>query len=191
MQDVCSDSEMTQILASAQRCEPEAMDRLYVFYADKIFRYILYRVMDRNVAEDLTAEVFIRLLENLPRFRVNEERPVASFSAWLYRIAGNLIADHYRAKGRGADFDVEEQADTLAGHDDMAEALDRVSNERDLHTAIAGLNEEQRQVILFKFVEGMDNREVAKSMGKTEGAIKSLQHRALANLAQMLRRVHL
>lgn len=79
MQDVCTDAEMLALLEGAQRGEPAAYDRLYNLYADKIFRYLYARLSQRETAEDLTADVFVRLVQTLPRFRVNSTRPVASF----------------------------------------------------------------------------------------------------------------
>ena len=96
MQDVCTDAEMLALLKDAQRGVPAAYDRLYNLYVDKIFHYVYARLGQRETAEDLTADVFVRLVQVLPRFRVNAERPVASFSAWLYRIASNLLIDHHR-----------------------------------------------------------------------------------------------
>jgi RNA polymerase sigma-70 factor (ECF subfamily) len=189
MNDVCSDAEMIQLIQGAQRWETAAVDRLYDLYADKVFRYIWYRVGDRETAEDLTMDVFLRLLEHLPGFRLNRERPVASFSAWLFRIAGNRVVDHYRRRDK-REKPVGAPAEWEAHRSPSEQALDAIEQDEtaaELRRAIAQLTEEQRQVVLYKFVEDLSNAEVARLLGKSEGAVKSLQHRALAAIQRSLR----
>ena len=186
MQDVCTDAEMLALLEKAQRGEPAAYDRLYNLYADKIFRYLYARLNQRETSEDLTADVFVRLVQTLPRFRVNRARPVASFSAWLYRIAGNLLTDEYRKQKHRNHQDIETQldlADRAPGpfqHSAAAEESYR------LRAALTELGGEQQSVLLYRFAEGFSLPEVAEVMGKTVGAVKALQHRAVANLRRIL-----
>lgn len=190
MDDVCSDAEMIQLIQGAQRWETAAVDRLYDLYADKVFRYIWYRVGERETAEDLTMDVFLRLLEHLPSFRLNRERPVASFSAWLFRIASNRVVDHYRRRDRKEEpIEARGEVETRgkSPSDQALDALERDETAAELRKAIARLTEEQRQVILYKFVEDLSNAEVARLLGKSEGAVKSLQHRALAAIQRSLR----
>jgi RNA polymerase sigma-70 factor (ECF subfamily) len=189
MNDVCSDAEMIQLIQGAQRWESLAVDRLYDLYADKVFRYIWYRVGQRETAEDLTMDVFLRLLEHIPGFHLNRERPVASFSAWIFRIASNRVVDHYRRRGKG-EMPVDARGEAEASASPSERALAAVESDEtaaELRVAIASLTEEQRQVILCKFVEEMSNADVARFLGKSEGAVKSLQHRALAALQRSLR----
>jgi RNA polymerase sigma-70 factor (ECF subfamily) len=186
MQDVCTDAEMVALLKDAQRGVPAAYDRLYNLYADRIFRYLYARTGQRETAEDLTADVFVRLIQVLPRFRVNAERPVASFSAWLYRIAGNLLTDHYRRQRRRQHIDIAEQAHLAGKGPSPDQQATAAEEERLMMQAIAQLGDEQQAVMLYRFAEQYSAQQIADLMGKTAGAVKALQHRALANLRRIL-----
>lgn len=193
MNDVCTDAEMVQLVEGAQRKDRAAIDRLYDLYADKVFRYIWYRVGDRDIAEDLTMDVFLRFLQHIPRFRLNRRRPVASFSAWLFRIAGNRVIDHYRRQQRRPETELEEtmplEPNAPTPVEQALASVEREEKAELLREAIADLTDLQQQVILYKFVEGLSNNEVARMIGKSEGAVKSLQHRALATLQRTLQRM--
>ncbi len=186
MQPAITDEQVLALLPACQRGEAAALETLYDLYADRIYRYILVRMGDRDLAADLTTEVFIRLLRHIGGFRVNRRRPAASFSAWVYRIAANLVTDHRRQMGRLSVVDLSEDlwrpTDELEPHH-HAERNELLGN---LQEAINRLSEDQRLVILGKFGEGMSNAEVAAWLGKTEGAVKSLQHRALQALGKLL-----
>lgn len=188
MQDVCTDAEMIALLDKARHGDPAAYDRLYNLYADRVFRYLHARLGQREVAEDLTADVFVRLIRMLPRFKVNTTRPVASFSAWLYRIAGNILTDEYRKQKHRRHHDIEDHPQVVdsrpAPHERSA-----AQEVRDvLGSAISQLGDEQRTVLLYRFAEEFSVLEVAELMGKTAGAVKALQHRAVANLRRILAR---
>ncbi len=140
-----------------------------------VFRYIFYRVRgDQHCAEDLTADVFVRMLTKLKTY-VQGDQPIL---AWLYTIAHNLIIDHYRKANSTPQLSLEE--DLVAG--DLGHPVqatdDRLAQEC-LAKVLKYLTEEQRQVILLKFVEDRDLGEVAALLGKNERAVRSLQHRAL------------
>lgn len=188
MQPAITDEQVLALLPACQRGEALALETLYDLYADRIYRYILVRVGDGDVAADLTTEVFIRLLKHIQGFRINRRRPAASFSAWVYRIAANLVTDHRRQMGRLPVADVSEDlwhpTDNLEPHH-HAEYNELLAN---LREALNRLSEDQRLVILGKFGEGMSNAEIAAWLGKTEGAVKSLQHRALQTLGKLLGR---
>ena len=186
MQNVCTDAEMLALLGDAQRGVPVAYDRLYNMYSDRIFRYVYARLGQRETAEDLTADVFVRLIQVLPRFRVNADRPVASFSAWLYRIAGNLLTDHHRRQRYRQHADLSEHID-LAGTG-LSPDQHAAANEEGLVIvqALAKLEPEQQAVVLYRFAEQYSTQQVADLMGKTTGAVKALQHRALNNLRRLL-----
>jgi RNA polymerase sigma-70 factor, ECF subfamily len=188
MQDVCTDAEMVELLRRARKGETAAYDRLYNLYADKVFRYFCARSGDREVAEDLTSDLFVKLIQVLPRFRVNANRPVASFSAWLYRIAGNLLMDHFRRQRLRNHLDIETQSHLAATDSPPLHRLAAAEDGAQLMAAISDLSEEQQSVVLFRFAEQMDVRSVAEVMGRTEGAVKALQHRALLQLRRLLSR---
>jgi RNA polymerase sigma-70 factor, ECF subfamily len=186
MQDVCTDAEMLALLKDAQRGVPAAYDRLYNLYVDKIFRYVYARLGQRETAEDLTADVFVRLIQVLPRFSVNAERPVASFSAWLYRIASNLLIDHHRRQQHRQHVDLADHAH-LAGSGLPFDQHVLAAEEGQLVIqALAELGSEQQAVVLYRFAEQYSTQEVADLMGKTTGAVKALQHRALISLRRLL-----
>lgn len=153
MQDVCTDAEMQALLVSAQAGDPAAHDRLYDLYADKIFRYLYARLAEREAAEDLTGDVFVRLAESLPRFRVNAARPVASFSAWLYRIANNLLTDYHRRQRFRRHDDLADHLDLPNRHSGPYQQAAAGERSRLLASAIARLAKEQQQVIIYRFLE--------------------------------------
>ncbi len=186
MQDVCSDADMLVLLEAARRGEPAAYDRIYNLYADRVFRYLYARIGQREVAEDLTADVFVRLLQNLPRFKVNRARPVASFSAFVYRVAGNLLTDQYRKQKHRDHQDIDDQPDLADRRPEPLILTTIAESSRELMSAMAKLGQEQQAVLLYRFGEEFSVLEVAELMGKTTGAIKALQHRAIANLRRIL-----
>lgn len=186
MQDVCSDADMLALLKAARAGESAAYDRLYNLYADRVFRYLYARLGQRELAEDLTADVFIRLLQNLPRFKVNETRPVASFSAFVYRVAGNLLTDQYRKQKHRDHQDIDDQPNLADRKPEPFVYTAASENSRELLDAMQKLGSEQQAVLLYRFGEEFSVHEVAEIMGKTTGAIKALQHRAIANLRRIL-----
>ena len=186
MQDVCSDAEMLALLQAARAGEPAAYDRLYNLYADRVFRYLYARIGQREVAEDLTADVFVRLLQNLPRFKVNAARPVSSFSAFVYRVAGNLLTDQYRKQKHRDHQDIDDQPFLTDRRPEPLAQTTASENSRELMNAMRKLGAEQQAVLLYRFGEEFSVLEVAEIMGKTTGAIKALQHRAIANLRRIM-----
>jgi RNA polymerase sigma-70 factor (ECF subfamily) len=171
------------LVARAQRGDRAALEDLYLLHFDRVYSYLHMSVGSRHDAEDLTTQTFLKMLEAIRRF---EWRSVP-FSAWLLRIAHNLAMDHFRANRRWQpEEDVPGSAD---GEECSAEeqALASLGETRVL-TLIERLSPEQRQVLTLKFVYRFSNGEAAAILGKTEGAVKSLQHRALASLERHVTR---
>lgn len=168
------------LLERVQDYDPAALAEIYDRYAGRIYHYIYYRLGDEALAEDLTGTVFARMLEAI---RASKSWNT-SFSGWLYRIAHNLVVDHVRRAqqsppaGHGAAVTVADQ--------DPARLVERRIEEERLRQALHRLTYDQAQVIVLKFAEGLPNAEIARIMGKTEGAVKSLQFRAVAALRRML-----
>ncbi len=185
LQPALTDDQITPLVLACRRGEAAAAEALYEFYVDRIYRYLLARTGDPHTAEDLTGELFVRMIEHIGRFKINPDRPAASFSAWLYRIAGNLAADHHR---RGMRFSEEIPAATRATDPEPSVVAERRETAAQLAAALEHLTEEQRLVVIGKFAEGMSNREMAGMLGKSEGAVESMQHRALRRLGSLLRR---
>jgi RNA polymerase sigma-70 factor (ECF subfamily) len=167
----------------AQQGDRGALEELYLIHFDRIYSYLHVSVGNRHDAEDLTTQTFLKMLESIGKFRWQS----APFSAWLFRIAHNLAMDHFRAARRWQpeeevpepDADestsAEESAFESIGQKSMLELIDELSGE-------------QQQVLTLKFVFNFSNAEAATILGKTEGAIKSLQHRALVSLQRQLER---
>lgn len=168
------------LLEKAREYDQAALGILYDRYSLRIYNYIYRRVGDAHLAEDLTAGVFTKMLEAIRSAKLWR----TSFSGWLYRIAHNIVVDHYRSWRKDGDLPLEERLVTLQG--DPVKSLDRSLTQSNVRLAIDQLTTEQSQVISLKFLEGMSNTEIAEIMGKTEGAIKSLQHRALDTLRRVL-----
>ena len=186
IQPAITNEQIISLIPDCQRGDAAAMEALYDLYADRLYRYLLARVGNADIAADLTTELFLRVIKHIPRFRLNPDRPASSFSAWLYRIAANLVTDHHRAANRLQQVALESEAPLLADTPDPYQRSERQERVARLAQALTELSEDQRLVILGKFGEGMSNAEVAEWLGKTEGAIKSLQHRALRALGRIL-----
>ena len=173
-------SDELGLIRRAQRGEAAALAKLYDRHYDAVYRYCLYRLGSAAQAEDLSSEVFLRMVERLDTFKSNG-RPLL---AWLYTIARNLVTDTYRRNGKGQQQSL--LGPILSTHDGPAAATEHSLLVDCLRTTLQQLTEDQQQVILLKFAEGYSNAQVAHLMQKTEGAIKSLQFRALAALRRAL-----
>lgn len=185
MHDVCTDEEMVELLQRARQSEPAALDRLYRLYVHKVYRYLWYRVGDQATAEDLTGEVFVRMVQHIHRFRVPGEHQVAAFSAWLFRIAGNCLHDHHRHEAHDQAY-TGHSAPSLGDGELGERALDQLLQRHDLLAAINQLSEDQRRVLYYRFVADLTSAQTAAIMGKQENAIRALQHRALNSLRHLL-----
>jgi RNA polymerase sigma-70 factor (ECF subfamily) len=170
-----------ELIRRAIQRDPEAFGELYVRHLDRIYRYIYYKVGNGMEAEDLTEAVFLRAWEALERYRPQGH----PFSSWLYRIAHNLIVDHYRARRDEAPIDSVSFA-LADGGLGPEELLVQEAEAARLHQAISQLPEAQQHVILLRFTVGLSHREVAQIVGKSEGAVRVMQHRALAALGSIL-----
>ncbi|HFB52458.1 MAG TPA: sigma-70 family RNA polymerase sigma factor [Anaerolineae bacterium] len=184
MPKVQRDTDMVEIIAAARRYEHWAFEELYNRYADKLFRFLLLRVGSRTEAEDLVAMAFERVLQRIDTFK---GKSVASFSAWIYQVARNLLIDHYRRKQKMETSPLENHRGTMADKSPgPAKRVEATESAQSLYDAISTLTPVQQQVVALKFFEGMSNAEIAAVVGKSEGAVKSLQHRALASLAKIM-----
>ncbi len=176
----------SDLIRLAQQGEAEACAALYDRHYDAVYRYCYYRVSDVAQAQDLTSEVFVRMVENLDTYRARG-RPLL---AWLYTIARNLITDMHRHNGKAAHVSLEDVTIGQDGRRDMARRVDQRLQADCLAAALRHLTEEQRQVILLRFMEDYRNGQVARILDKSEGAVKALQHRALKSLRRALEREH-
>jgi RNA polymerase sigma-70 factor, ECF subfamily len=178
--------DLAAIVKRAQVGDPSAFETIYHRFADSLFRYLYARCGDARLAEDLTGDVWVRVVERLPAFRFPPEAPETAFTAWLYRIARNLVVDSYRRSSRA--LQVVEAPQPAALQAPADESLLASEEREELRTAIEQLTPEQREVVLMRFVEERSNSEVARLTGRSEGAVKVMQHRALRSLARLLER---
>jgi RNA polymerase sigma-70 factor, ECF subfamily len=168
--------EERRVIEAAQR-DTAAFAVLYERYVDQIHAYIYTLTKNGELADDVTAATFAKALEELPRFQWRG----VPYSAWLYRVAGNVLA---REKRRPAWAElVTELPDTGA---DLAEHAARLDAERELRDAVAALPEDQRQVVLLRFGGDLRNKDIAELMDRSEGAVKLLTFRALTTLRRRL-----
>ena len=172
------DAEQAHLIARVQAKDPVALGEVYDRYAVKIYTYLYHRLGDCPLAEDLTSEVFVRMLEAAGSRRFAH----TSLSGWLYRIAHNLVVDHHRRRGETVRLD-EGLADMEAGPVSSVEA--KLAQD-ELRTALHHLTEDQRQVIVLRFGEGLAAKQVADVLNKPETAVWSLQYRALARLQRVM-----
>jgi len=162
--------------------DPIAFGVLYERYVDRIYSYIYYRTGNQQDAEDLTARTFFKALDHINRFN-NRGVP---FSAWLYRIAHNLVANWHRDRSRRPELALDDQANLPHGPGNP-ERLAEASEAREaLMGAIHRLPDDRQQLILLKFSDALPNAQIGAIMGRSEGAIKSLYHRTLLALREDL-----
>jgi len=168
-----------QVIERAKLGDKTAISTLYEKHVDQIFRYVAYRVPE-NDAEDITAEVFVRMVESLPKF----EYRGAPFEAWLYRIASARVADFHRKRGRRQ---VDEISDTMSDDNPLPEEkMLEKQEQKQLREALSQLSPEDQQILILRFVERKSHEEVAEIIGRNPAAIRTAQHRALKKLAKNL-----
>jgi RNA polymerase sigma-70 factor (ECF subfamily) len=169
--------DVRSLVERAQAGDRLALEELYLIHFDRIYSYLHLTVGNRHDAEDLTTQTFLKMLEAIGRFRWQS----VPFSAWLFRIAHNLAIDHFRSRKR---VQAEDEVPEPAGQEESSaeqQAMESIG-QAGMLALIDELSAEQRQVLTLKFLFGFANAEVAGILDKTEGAVKSLQHRALASL---------
>jgi RNA polymerase sigma-70 factor (ECF subfamily) len=174
---ICNEAELAERASSHDQA---AFAELYNAYVDKIYKYIYYKVGNAADAEDLCEHVFLKAWEAIGRYKWCGY----PFSSWLYKLAHNLVVDHYRTKREPVPLDaIVATAEEL---EDVESALYTAAEAAELRTAMSQLTTEQEQVLSLKFIEGYKNAEIAEMMNKKEGAIRALQYRALRSLQGIL-----
>jgi RNA polymerase sigma-70 factor (ECF subfamily) len=164
------------------RDDSEAFGELYKRYVKKIYNYIYYRTNNHHDAEDLTARVFYRALGHIGSYT---DRGIP-FSAWLYRIAHNLVANWHRDRGRRQIISLEEYIGVGLREEAPEDRVESDEEKAALLHALRQLPEDRQQLIILKYVERLSNAEIGEIMEKTEGAVKSLYHRTLLSLRKEL-----
>lgn len=177
-------AEEKALIQRAKQGDKQAFALIYRETVQPIYRYVYRRTNNEQLAEDLTGDVFIKALEALPRYE-DKGRP---FLAWLYRIAHARVIDEYRRTDRRPDMqDIETMP--IKFEQDMDEGLQQATITNILQKALSQLTDDQQQVIILRFIEGLSLEEVGLAMGKKANAIKALQHRAVRALGRELEKM--
>ena len=169
------------LIEAAQRDRARFAD-IYEEYFALVYAYVVRRVRDRSTAEDLTSDVFHKALANLPRFKWTG----APFASWLFRIASNLIADRAKRKAKTSATSEEIELIPQDSRKDSQSGLEDVERQAQLFRLVNGLPEDQRRVVALRFAEDKSIKEISNELGRSEGAVKQLQFRALQNLRAKL-----
>ncbi|HET90962.1 MAG TPA: sigma-70 family RNA polymerase sigma factor [Chloroflexi bacterium] len=177
---MCEESDA--VLIARAKEDPEAFGALYERYVKRIYNYIYYRTNNHHEAEDLTARTFLQALKNLARYKDRG----APYSAYLYRIAHNLVANWYRARSRKSIVSIEHVANVIQEPDCPVARAEKKEHREVLLQAVRQLAPDRQQLLILKFGDQMSNTEIGAVMERTEGAIKSLYHRTLVELREKL-----
>jgi RNA polymerase sigma-70 factor, ECF subfamily len=156
----------------------DAFSQLYDLFIDQIYRYVFYRVKSTD-AEDLVEIVFLKVWENIDKYKVKEKN---SFSAWIYRIAHNLVVDYYRSKKDRDYSELGIDLPTLDREHNAIRMAERSLDKENLKNAMKNLKQSYQDIILYKFINELTNTEIAQILDKSEGSLRILQHRALKAL---------
>ncbi|HEY90666.1 MAG TPA: sigma-70 family RNA polymerase sigma factor [Dehalococcoidia bacterium] len=172
--------EEQNLVHRAQHGDKEAFTELYEAYFDKLYRYVVVRIGNKAEAEDMTQQVFVRAYKSISSFRWKG----VPFSAWLFRIAHNLVVDFFRKESKRPTVPLEESL--LVSDEDPRQAIEQQMDIERVMTATRKLTAAQREVVSLRFAGGLTIAEVARTMGKSEGAVNALQHSAIAALRRIL-----
>ena len=171
-----------EMLGRASRGDRDAFGSLYERYAERIYNYVYYRTGNLHDAEDLTARVFQRAMNHIRNYT---DRGVP-FSAWLYRIAHNLVANWHRDRSRKQEIPLSDLPVVVSKEERPESQLVRTQDQESLMQLIRRLTPERQTLLILKFVEDLSNAEIGQIMGRSEGAVKSLYHRTLLSLRDEL-----
>lgn len=172
-------AKLDGLISLAKSGNHEAFTQLYDQFFLKIYRFIFFRVSHKEVAEDLTEDVFIKVFKSLPKLEQQQ-----SFESWLYQIARNRVIDYYRSKRLTVPLD--EVENTLEYETNVVDTIDLEVQQKVFLKALKELPPDQQAVIKMKFLEELDNEVIADAMGKSEGAIRVIQHRAIIKLKELI-----
>lgn len=169
------------LIQKAQLGDGAAFGKLYDLNLPKIYRFVFLKVGRKQDAEDITQQVFTSAWQNMKGY----EHKGFPFSSWLYRIAGNAVIDYYRTAKANVSID-QVPEEYFSETTDTEQNIDTAINMTTVRVALTKLDHDQQSVLLMKFVEDLTNKEIAETLGKTEGAVRVIQHRALKQLKAKL-----
>lgn len=170
---------LDSLVRKAIRRDDIAFGQIYDLYFEKVYRFVFYRVNHRQAAEDLVAEVFIKAWN-----KITEIAEPKSFNGWIYQIARNLVIDYYRSRKEDVDLSLLENV--LEYEDNILDKANFTFQQKAFLESLKKLSAEQQLVIKLKFIEELDNPEIAELLNKSEGAIRVIQHRAIQELKNLL-----
>lgn len=171
------------LVQKALQGDESAFGQIYDLYFEKLYRFVFYRVNHKEAAEDLVSETFIRIWSSRSQIK-----GAGAFNAWVYQIARNLVIDYYRA--RKTIVDLQELENVLEYEDNVVDRTNLDFEQKTFLAALDKLGSDQQLVIKLKFLDELENEEIAKLLDKTEGAIRVIQHRAIAELKKLLENTH-
>lgn len=162
----------------------EDFEQVYLQYSDKIFRFVYFKTNNVYLAEDITSEVFVRAWKNWEKFKPDYTK------AWFYKIAGNLLIDHWRREKNKKNVSLEKIVDDgfePSNNEDLIEKISKDEKIKKLNKALESLPENLREVAILRFIEGMSGKEVSEILGLSEVNVRVLQHRALLKLKEVFK----
>jgi len=169
------------LVRRAQQRDQAALTQIYEENFDRIYRYIVLKIGDKTEAEDMTQQVFLKAVKSISSFKWKKDTPI---SAWLYRIAHNQVVDYFRKKSKRATVPLDESL--ASGNPEPGQVAELNLDIEQLISATGRLTEAQREVISLRFAGDLPIAQVARIMGKSEGAIKALQHSAILSLRKVM-----
>lgn len=171
------------ILGRARRLDESALSAIFDAYYEPLYRYIYRHLGASLIAEDLAAEVFQRFLEEIK----NQRGPTTNLKAWLYRVAHNLMVDELR-RNKHLDFELLDESQ-LAADPEVGEQVQQSIAQQLTQQALQQLTDKQRTVLVLKYLQGLENEEIAQTLNLSIGTVKSLQHRGLQTMRQHLKEI--
>lgn len=172
-----------RLVKKAKKGDSEAFGKLYDVYVEKIYRFVFFKVRSRFEAEDITQQVFLKTWQNIKTYKPQKG---AGFSSWLYRIARNSVIDHYRTAKDHVDIENLKNDVQFTSVPDMGQGIDRIERFKKIEESLVILTDDERDVIVMKFIEELSNKEIGDVLDKNQGAIRVIQHRALKKLKSNL-----
>lgn len=174
-------AKIETLVVAVQKGDQEAFAKLYDLLIDPVYRYVFYRVKDED-AEDIVETVFIKVWENIRKYKAGK----GNFAAWVFRIAHNLVVDHYRAGSERAFEELDANFQDHKREHNPVRMTEKILDQKTLKMALKKLKRQYQDILIYKFIDDLSNEEVADLIGKSEGALRILQHRALKALRQVL-----